>query len=55
MEFSQLYAPATLPQEKEPLISIEYEAGWDPELVWMHCKREKSCALAITVTIQRQL
>jgi len=32
----QLHAPAALPLRKEPLISIGWETGWSPELVWMH-------------------
>jgi len=35
MELSdQLHAPAALSPEKEPLLRIGKEAGWDPELVW---------------------
>jgi hypothetical protein len=35
MEVSgQFYAPATLPQGKEPLVLILYEAGCAPEPVW---------------------
>jgi len=26
---------------KEPLVPIEYEAGWAPELVWTWWQREK--------------
>jgi hypothetical protein len=35
MEVSgQLHEPAALPPEKEPLVPIEYEAGWAPEPFW---------------------
>jgi hypothetical protein len=35
MEVSgQLHAPAALPQGKEPLVPIGWEAGRAPELVW---------------------
>jgi hypothetical protein len=30
----QLHVPAALLPEKEPLLPIEEEAGWAPELVW---------------------
>jgi hypothetical protein len=37
MEVSgQLYAPATLPTRKEPLVPIGLEAGWGPEPFWTH-------------------
>jgi hypothetical protein len=30
----QLYAPASLPPVKEPLVPMEKEAGWAQEPVW---------------------
>jgi hypothetical protein len=38
----QLQAPAALPPGKEFPVPIGYESGWDPELVWALCRREKS-------------
>jgi hypothetical protein len=34
--------PAALPPEKEPLVPIGQEAGWDAEPVWTIWRRENS-------------
>jgi hypothetical protein len=33
-------ASVPLSPEKEPLVPIEYEAGWASEHVWTHCGRD---------------
>jgi hypothetical protein len=38
----QLHAPAALPPEKGPLISIGQEVGWVSKSVWTRCWRENS-------------
>jgi hypothetical protein len=38
------YAPAALPPVKEAPVSIEWEAGWAPESVWMLWSKEKYLA-----------
>lgn len=38
----QLYALATLPMGKEPLVLIEYEAGWASQLVWIFWRSERN-------------
>jgi hypothetical protein len=49
MEVSgELHAPAALPPEKEPPVSIGQEAGWAPKPVWTLWTREKSYRKAIT-------
>jgi hypothetical protein len=42
----QLHAPAALTLEKDTRVPLEWEAGWDPELVWMPASRDKSLASA---------
>jgi hypothetical protein len=36
----QLHVPAALPSGRESPITIVWEAGWSPELVWMLWRRE---------------
>jgi hypothetical protein len=38
----QLYAPAVLAPEKEPLVPNEYEARWAPEPFWIYRVQGKS-------------
>ena len=38
-----LQAPTALPPRKEPLVSIEQEAGQAQVLVWMQWRRKKFC------------
>jgi hypothetical protein len=42
----QLYATAALPQNKEPLVTIELEAAWASDPVWTLWKRGKPVAPA---------
>jgi hypothetical protein len=44
-KYSQLHAPAYLPQEKHILVRSLGEAGWGPDPVWTLWRREKSFAL----------
>jgi hypothetical protein len=52
MEVSgQLHAPATLPPGKEPVVPIEEETGWAPEMFWTRW-REKFPASAGNRTLE---
>jgi hypothetical protein len=37
----KLHALNTLPQEKEPLVPVEWNAGWATEPVWTLWRREE--------------
>jgi hypothetical protein len=49
----QLHASAALPPVIEPQISVGYEAEWDPEPIWILCRRENcppfTCGIRIFV------
>jgi len=36
-----LHAPTALPPGREQMLPPEYEAGWDPDAVWMLCRTDK--------------
>jgi hypothetical protein len=40
----QLHAPAALTLGKDTPVPLEWEAGWDPELVWILARRDKYLA-----------
>jgi len=42
----KLHIPAALTLGKDTPVPLEWEAGWDPELVWMLTARDKSFASA---------
>jgi hypothetical protein len=45
LDLGQLHTSAALPPEKEPLVPIGKEVGWNPEPVWTRCRREKFLAI----------
>jgi hypothetical protein len=46
-EVGHLHALAALPQEKEPTVPFEYEAGWAAQGVWTVWIIEKSLVPAL--------